>query len=225
MADFEEQDAADRQGPQWTEYRSNSGVVLNCRSPQDLAFCHARARLMLGCYRKDEVHDPETYVTAIQLVLSDYPRVVVECVTDPRTGLPGQPDSKFGIPNAGQVKQACDAELARLHRLAQPMLKRQNRPYIPPPNFPGCRCNVFVHAEAPQYPALLAWSQTKDADPRDWKLDEECRPGIHVALSILQNVGRISRVAQTWKSPSDAEIRESLARIAAQPKAEEIEAE
>ncbi len=44
--------------------------------------------MLCACYRKDEAVNPEVYAAAVEAVLSDYPREVIEYVTDPRTGLP-----------------------------------------------------------------------------------------------------------------------------------------
>ena len=65
-----------------------------------------RATMLLGCYRRDEANDPEIYIAAVAAILSEYPRSVIEYVTDPRTGLPRT--SKWP-PNPAEVSEACDA--------------------------------------------------------------------------------------------------------------------
>ena len=47
------------------------------------------AAMLLGCYRRDDAADPETYATAVAAVLSTYPPEIVKRATDPRTGWPG----------------------------------------------------------------------------------------------------------------------------------------
>lgn len=69
--------------------------------------------MMFSCYRRDEAHDPEMYCAAVAAVLADYPREVVDHVTDPRTGLPGT--QKF-LPNVAEVREACDARAASTER-------------------------------------------------------------------------------------------------------------
>ena len=49
------------------------------------------------------------------------------------------------------------------------------------------RANVFVHPEAPQFPALDEWRRSPGADPRDWQFDER-RRGIWVALTVLERL-------------------------------------
>jgi hypothetical protein len=60
---------------------------------------------LFGCYRRGEANDPETYTMAIAATLADYPREVVEHVTDPRTGLPAK--LKF-LPAVAEVREACE---------------------------------------------------------------------------------------------------------------------
>ena len=43
--------------------------------------------MILGCYRRDEATDPEIFASALALIFQDYPREIVEFVTDPRTGV------------------------------------------------------------------------------------------------------------------------------------------
>lgn len=62
--------------------------------------------MMFGCYRKQDANDPEIYVAAVTAVLSEYPREVIESVTDPRTGLPSR--LKW-LPTVAEVKEACEA--------------------------------------------------------------------------------------------------------------------
>lgn len=63
------------------------------------------AAMLLGCYRRDDAADPETYATAVAAVLSTYPPDIVKHVTDPRTGLPGK--SKF-LPTVSEVREECE---------------------------------------------------------------------------------------------------------------------
>jgi hypothetical protein len=197
---------------------NNSGAAqLNSRLDQ--AYCADRARLLFGCYRRDDANDADIYCSAITLVLSDYPRAVVEFVTDPRAGIPAR--YKFP-PSAAEVKEACDAEMARAVRMAQPVSRIRPRDYVPPRADPGCRANVFVHADAPQYAIVKAWSESKEADERDWKLDDRGRAGVWVSLSIYENIagGRIRvGVGKNWQSPSDAAMRAEYGRREAEAKA------
>lgn len=70
---------------------------------------------MLSCYRRDEAHSPEIYGAAVAAILGDYPRDVVDYITDPRTGLPSK--QKF-LPNVAEVREACDARAAAVERIS-----------------------------------------------------------------------------------------------------------
>jgi hypothetical protein len=65
-----------------------------------------RARLLLGCYRKGDANDPDTYVAAITATLARYPEDVIRDVTHPATGLPIQKDF---LPTVREVYLACEA--------------------------------------------------------------------------------------------------------------------
>lgn len=74
-------------------------------SRPDPVFCLKQAKTLFGCYRKDEVHDPDTYCAAVAVVLSDYTRQVILFATDPRTGIASK--IKW-LPNIAEVKGFLD---------------------------------------------------------------------------------------------------------------------
>jgi hypothetical protein len=98
----------------WQNGASKSGGL-------DQAFCLRRAQTLFACYRRDEANDPEIYTAAIAAVFSDYPRAVVERAADPRTGVASE--YKF-LPAVAEVKEFCDREQARLHRMQQEPVRR-----------------------------------------------------------------------------------------------------
>jgi hypothetical protein len=82
-------------------------------------WCLAQAKLIAGCYRRDEAHDADVFVSALALVLADYTVAVVNYVTDPRTGVAKAFPN--GLPNVGQIREFCDGvqnRQARLERYA-----------------------------------------------------------------------------------------------------------
>jgi hypothetical protein len=146
-----------------------------------------RAVLLLGCYRRGDANDPDTYSAAIAAVLANFPEHIVEYVTDPRTGIPS---TSQWPPSVAEVNQECMKRQTYLDRLEDFDRRYGNRPSVAmPPAFdknktrPGRRANVFVRADAPQYARLL--EALKTADPADWKLDETGRPGIWVARGLV----------------------------------------
>lgn len=72
-----------------------------------------RAMILLGCYRKGEAADPEIYTAAVIDLLSRYPALVVEAVTEPSRGLPAK--LKW-LPTIAEIKEACEAEMAPIRR-------------------------------------------------------------------------------------------------------------
>jgi hypothetical protein len=71
-----------------------------------MKYAGERAALLLGCYRKGDAHDPDTYVAAITATLARYPEDVIKAVTHPETGLPTQKDF---LPTVREVYLACEA--------------------------------------------------------------------------------------------------------------------
>lgn len=108
----------------------------NSNLPRAPAFCLERAKLLFGSYRKDEVADPEIYCAAIALILSEYPKNIIDYVTDPRTGIASEPESRFGVPNGGTVRAACERAVASAARMAQPRFVRTPHVYVPPVKTP-----------------------------------------------------------------------------------------
>ncbi len=74
-----------------------------------------RARLLLGCYRRADAYDPETYVAAITAVLARYPEDVIRDVTHPATGLPIRCDF---LPSVAEVYRECEIRM-QPRRLAE----------------------------------------------------------------------------------------------------------
>jgi hypothetical protein len=64
---------------------------------------------MLGCFRKSEAEDPDTYVTAIGAILAEFDAEVIKRVTDPVRGLPR---TNKWPPNPAEVADACDRMVA-----------------------------------------------------------------------------------------------------------------
>ena len=188
----------------------------NTVSALDPSYCLSRTKVLFSCYRKDEAHDPETYCSAVAATLSEFPRQVVEYVTDPRTGLPSR--SKF-LPNVAEVRAACVTEAERLKLRAGPKIVFTMTELPPRP-----AGDLFVSIDAPRYvemsellnkqPELARRERGGVWVPHGWyerrtvSLDtEECRiaasrfhferacredgidPSRNISPSLLKNIG------------------------------------
>ena len=84
-----------------------------------------RANLMIGCYRKTDATDPETYFAAVVAVLARWPREVITVVTEPATGIP----SKINwLPSIAEITKACEDAYQPIARQIRRELKG-----LPPP--------------------------------------------------------------------------------------------
>jgi hypothetical protein len=157
---------------------------------------------MFGCYRRDQAADADTYTAAITMVLAHYSAEVVKAVTDPYGGIPSRKTENgwSGLPDVADVKEACEAEAARLDRLAEYAKHRTPlRRLRAPPAGPGAFATILVKPDSPQYERLKAL--TADADHREWKVDDQ---GLWVAYSwLVESKGPMKR----FKPFSDDQLR------------------
>ena len=102
-------------------------------SLQNLA--RERAQILVGCYRKSDAADPQTYAAAVVAVLARWPADVIMKVTEPATGIP----SRIGwLPSIAEITRACEEAYepikARLEiektRQALPAPDRASRPSL-----------------------------------------------------------------------------------------------
>jgi hypothetical protein len=104
-----------------------------------------RARLLLGCYRKSDAADPDTYVAAITAVLTRYPEDVICAVTHPASGLPIQKDF---LPNVREVYLACE-EIMRPRREVKARRERVGRQLAERAEFEASKKKPAKSASAP----------------------------------------------------------------------------
>lgn len=88
----------------------------------DPAYCLEKAAMVFGCYPRDAANDAEIYSAAIAAIFEGYSRSVVDRAADPRTGIASQ--YKF-LPAVSEVREFCDREAQRQHRMAQLKLERK----------------------------------------------------------------------------------------------------
>jgi hypothetical protein len=102
-----------------------------------------RARLLLGCYRRIDAQDPDTYVTAIAETLTHYDDWIIAQATHPWTGIQRTEKFKAWPPNSGELADFCDdlkkraARYAYYDTLPKPDVvwhpPATNAPRLPPP--------------------------------------------------------------------------------------------
>ena len=90
-----------------------------------LRYVAERAKLLFGCYRRNDANDPETYVLAVSAVLADFDEEVIERVTDPRVWIPR--DLTFP-PNPAEVADACK-RAARIIKGERLIAERETQGY------------------------------------------------------------------------------------------------
>lgn len=95
--------------------RSTDYNNQDSKSRPDLHWCLQQAKLIVGSYRRDEAHDPETFASALSLVLSDFSVELVEYAADPRTGI--VKEFPMGLPNVGQVREFLEYTQQRKDRI------------------------------------------------------------------------------------------------------------
>jgi hypothetical protein len=198
-----------------TKYSGVSKALL-------IAMC---GKAISSAYRKDLYSDPLGFVEQVGRLLEYYSDNVLIVATDPVNVESVQRRYPDAPPSVGQIAAVLDAESERQFRMAKAAHEKRPRPkftYVPLDKFPGCRANVFVDADAPQYQELREWSESEDADSCDWRLDAHGRPGIHVALGVFENLWRLAP-RDGWKPPPKDALRESLGRIAGRMKVEKAE--
>jgi hypothetical protein len=103
----------------------------------------ARARLLFGCYRRSDAHDPDTYVLATAEILTHYEDWVIVQATHPWTGIQRAGNFKWVPPNPGELADFCDdiakraARYAYYDTLPKPDVvwhpPEPNAPRLPPP--------------------------------------------------------------------------------------------
>lgn len=167
----------------------------------DQTSCLQRARLVCGCYRRDEAQDPEAFAAALAAVFGDYPASIVEYAADPRTGV----IKKFpmGLPNVGQISVFLDEIQARQDRIARYANLPKSEPYVR--EFQRAEPNLFVPNTAARYQEMLT---KREADTEN----RSCFVNGHVCFDSAKRDG-IMVPHSWWDEGRVGGIAESLEKI------------
>lgn len=146
-----------------------------------------RARLLIGCYRRDEVADAEVFARALIAIFCEFSESVVRFVSDPRTGIPGQ--SKW-FPTIAEVRHECITRQRKLDEAAAWHAREAERAkMLPAP--PRDRAAEVARLKA-AYPDI--WRRIQSGRDPDERADR------------LAALAELETRAAYWKSPLASEI-------------------
>jgi hypothetical protein len=154
-------------------------------TPSAIERLRDRAKLLMAAFRKTDFQDPTNFSAQLIAIFEQYDEAVVVAVTDPRNPDALQRRYKWP-PTLNEVGEACDAERDRQHRMKQEPLRKTPR-YRFAGKRPGSRANLRIHKHHPLYPEIYAWTQSFDADPVDWKVQNG---GLYIGLHIWERFFR-----------------------------------
>lgn len=99
----------------------------------NLREAQTNARILLGCYRQADAHDPEVYLTAIVAILAQFPPDIQAAVCNPASGLPSK--SQW-VPTIAEIRAECDriADYAVRAKARQKLAIRDIALPPPPPS-------------------------------------------------------------------------------------------
>lgn len=143
----------------------------------NLTYCVRRMRTMLACYRKDETSNPDEYVAAGAAVLSEYDLVIVDYVTDPRTGMPSKVQ---WLPTVKEIRDSCESEALRIQRF----MEMEKLPKLSPrrSTLPAqVRATIFTAQSYPRYDELKKRAEAEKCHP--------CYFENHVCIDNVERYG------------------------------------
>lgn len=174
-------------------------------------------KALYSAYRIDQFGDAEGFALQCAVLFEKYEIEVVEYLTDVRNSACLQLQHKFP-PTLQEIKEALDEETARRIRLRTSMLvKVIPRPYVPPRTDHGCRANLKVLPNAPQFPTVKAFVESGEADPCDWRWEGDA---IWVSLHAWNGLYTRMTLGASWHAPTEAELRALYGKREAEARAE-----
>jgi hypothetical protein len=160
-----------------------------------------RAQILLGCYRRDDAADPETYGGAVAAVLAEYPPDIVQRVTDPRSGIPSR--SQW-LPTVKEVRDACE-EIDQRRRAVAQMKKREAE------QLAARKAAELSRDRRPTYEELKAQYGENWGMPADARSDHRAEQ--RKAVQIMANEETFKAECRSAGVPEDSQISPSLAAL------------
>jgi hypothetical protein len=133
----------------------------------------------MSSYRKADFQDPTNFSAQLAAIFEQYDLSVILSLTDPRN--PDAIQRRYQWPpSLREIADACDGERERQHRLKQKPLPKIRRQRYEPRN----RANLIIDPAHPKYPDVYRWTQSFEADPLDWKVEDG---KLWIALNIWES--------------------------------------
>lgn len=167
----------------------------------------ARAgKALFSAYRSDLYADPDGFAIQVAAVFELYEIEVVEALVDPRNSYALQSVHKWP-PSIAEIRTALDEESSRRARLraAASEPKLVARPAAPRRSGPGCRANVKVNPDAPQFSMVEGLVASGTLEPEDWA--RELDGSVRIALNLWNDLYKRVTASESWKPMSDAALR------------------
>lgn len=86
------------------------------QAPAGLDYATIKAKSIMRVHPRHDVDDPQAYLLAIAAIMSEYPKGVLDFVSDPRTGIVRK--IKF-LPRPAEIAEACDDEMKKRSKLRE----------------------------------------------------------------------------------------------------------
>lgn len=182
---------------------SNESALSTCQSAgkTDVETAVDRARILLGCYRRDDAADPETYAGAVAAVLAEYAPDIVRSVTDPRSGLPSK---QQWLPSVKEVRDACEVIDGHKRRMAERAEREREQ----------LEARRIEQEKAARKPTL---DELKAKYGPQWglKVEEENKQAKARQMATLQEANRRAFVAECKEAgiSPDSSVSPSLAAL------------
>jgi len=162
-------------------------------------YAQKRVGFLLGQYAKARPHEPEIYTASLAAILSEYPREVIDYVTDPRTGLAS---TLKWIPEPAEVREVCEAHMAPVRRQQQrEAIERKNKQSLEAP-VDRSRRKSYAEIQADFAAASIFIGGPRRPAPRDTAASLKAKYGISEAdWNAIPD-----RPARNKSSASDGEV-------------------
>jgi len=169
-----------------------------------------RARILIGCYRRDDAADPEVYAGALVAILTGYPEEIVLTVTDPRTGIAGR--SQW-LPTIAEVRSACEKEATKRFEIDRRQSRSDDVLALPPMSAEDAERRKAVVRKWRQEMEVRKWADETLNPPKLYEMDvRQCKGDLRDRVEAAANA-HIAELVEKYKSTPVKLSREALKAI------------